>query len=334
MNELQSLDFTLKSTFEKISDFFVNYGYEINNLGFLLLQKKMGQVSINCLKIKITSKCTRKCSYCIFSDNREQDLSFEKFKLIIEKFKSIHVNKIFINGGEPTLHPSLELMGKYLKERFPSKELIIGTNCTIISKSNKIFQIVTKYFDTFAIGCDDEHRNFEDVEKIVPKIRSLGKTVVVNTLIDFISSDNKLALDEFCKNNGIIHVYNNLHHFCVGKKNKIGKICSKLTNINLMITRNGDCFRCFNAVDEKLPEFNINDKDCLERVFQKRKQHYNFCYYCDEYSATNESNKFIVPSKPVNSKDNLLPGAVKCSKARLEQRSQSNKRAHVTANHT
>lgn len=288
INDFLLLDFSKKKTYEKLSEFLIVNSIFFNELGFILLNTKTKNTTINCLKIKITSKCTRKCSYCIFSNNQEKNMTFDEFKSILAKFSMIHINKIFINGGEPTLNPSLELIGKHLQTKYPSKEKILGTNCTLISKSEKIFDSVVQYFDTFAIGCDDEHENFEDVKKVVPSLINHGKKTIINTLTNYISPKNKNDLDNFCNKHGIIHVYNELHHFCKGKKNKLSGICKRLGETNLLITQNGDCFKCFNAVDTNNPDSNINNKNFLKEIFKRNKRYYKFCYYCDEYISPKE----------------------------------------------
>lgn len=254
-------------------------------LEYVLLQDHFGNISVDSFKIKITPKCTRHCNFCIFSDNKDKEMPYSKFIKIMERSNNFHFNKIFINGGEPTLHTEFEKISRYIYEQYPSKERVIGTNCTVISKSPKILKQVLMYYDTIAIGCDDEHRNLDDVMKVVPIFLENNKTVIINTIQGFISESNKAKLDNFCKGKKIIHVYNSLHHFAIGKRNKIGAPCSKYKNKSLLVLKNGNCFRCYNAVDEKKPEFNLFEKKFMKKLFQERINHYAYCYYCDEYLA-------------------------------------------------
>ncbi|HBR80356.1 MAG: hypothetical protein UX09_C0004G0025 [Candidatus Uhrbacteria bacterium GW2011_GWE2_45_35] len=285
LEKFKNLDFSSQNTYKETSQYLLNNFYKIENAVFQILHHYLGSISIDCLKIKILSRCSRMCSFCIFSNDGKKDMPFDKFINIINKFNEIHFNKIFINGGEPTLYPQIDEIGEYLKNKFPHKELVLGTNCTIINRSEKIFQSVLKHFDTFAIGCDDEHRNITDVLNIVPRLRAANKTVVINTLNNYISKENDDKLKKLSADYGVVHVYNNLHHFCNGKKiNKTIRKCSKLKQCDLMVTINGACFKCFNAVDETAPDFMIDDEDFAKKLFKSNKKPYKYCYYCDDYT--------------------------------------------------
>ncbi|MBU1164343.1 radical SAM protein [Patescibacteria group bacterium] len=271
--------FILSNVLKLINDSIINF----EKFNYILLQNTFGGVSIDCLKIKVTPKCNNNCCFCIFSDNSDTEMDFETFLKIIKKTSAFHFNKIFINGGEPTLHSQFKKISEYIYNNFPHKEKILGTNCRLLTKLKSRLDEVINYYDTIAIGCDDEHRNLSDVLEVVPKFIENNKFVVINTLINFISPKNKKILDDFCKKNNICHVYNNLHHFCSGKRNKLNAMCHKYKDKSLLVLKDGSCFRCFNAVNKDNPDFNIFDKNFKSKLFEDRKKHYDFCYYCDEY---------------------------------------------------
>ncbi|MDD4082827.1 MAG: radical SAM protein [Sphaerochaetaceae bacterium] len=274
-----------KNTLKELSNQ-IEKSYYIIEKNYLQLLSQIYPFSIDSFKIKITPKCTRHCSYCIFNDNNSKEMAIKEFNKILEKGKQFHFNKIFINGGEPTIHSEFITISQTLRKNFPHKEKILGTNCTVLFYSDKLLKEAIKSYDTFLIGCDDEHNNTKEVLKIVPKLRYAKKTVVINTVTSHVSKRLNKLIDKLCKKTGSIHIHNQVHHSQTDKqKNRIKKICKKYLHKTLLVDVNGNCHRCYNAVEKNNPEFNIKDNNFKEKLFCEPKNPYNFCYYCDEYDS-------------------------------------------------
>lgn len=49
------------------------------------------------VKVKITNRCNRNCSFCVFNNN-DKDLDVEEFKKMTDIIKNIEFEKFHING--------------------------------------------------------------------------------------------------------------------------------------------------------------------------------------------------------------------------------------------
>lgn len=67
------------------------------------------------VQIEITTKCNKKCFYCPIETMSNKHMSFEQFKLIVDKYKE-PVNFLLQGIGEPFLHPDFMKMIVYIKE--------------------------------------------------------------------------------------------------------------------------------------------------------------------------------------------------------------------------
>ncbi|MFL5691326.1 MAG: radical SAM protein, partial [Ktedonobacteraceae bacterium] len=69
--------------------------------------------------IEPTSRCNELCQQCprtLLSKEDDRDLSFEKFRYIVDQFPVLE--RVVLHGlGEPLLNKDLPLMIRYLKER-------------------------------------------------------------------------------------------------------------------------------------------------------------------------------------------------------------------------
>lgn len=66
--------------------------------------------------IFLTRKCNLKCPYCFadeFVNQKNQDVTLENFKKILNFIKVDKTSKVGLIGGEPTLHPKFnEILDK------------------------------------------------------------------------------------------------------------------------------------------------------------------------------------------------------------------------------
>lgn len=72
------------------------------------------------LCFEIIEKCPNNCQFCSSNSciDKEQIISFEKFKRVIDYFmKTGGIQELSLSGGEPFLHPDLFKMIRYAKEQ-------------------------------------------------------------------------------------------------------------------------------------------------------------------------------------------------------------------------
>src|SRR5215472_5309881 len=169
-------------------------------------------------KIKITTKCNRHCDWCIFANGRNgMNMSAETFHAVLERLAGVPLRQLHINGGEPTVHPGFAVMSRAAKAALSQAVMVLGTNATTLVHHQPTRDVVAECYDEVLIGCDDEHNNYTHVRAVVPWLRAIGKTTVVNSVIESIDADRLAWLDELCASCGAIHVTNHVHHIDVGQ---------------------------------------------------------------------------------------------------------------------
>ncbi|WP_431776750.1 radical SAM protein [Streptomyces cucumeris] len=245
-------------------------------------------------KIKITTKCNRSCDFCIFADGAQGDnMSQELFSTILTRLETIPFQQLHINGGEPTVHRDFPALSEAARTRLPDKVTVLGTNAITLARNKRIMETTLRSYDQILIGCDDEHENYDEVHAVVPRLREAGKTVVINSVLEGISSSRLTQLARLCDTYGAIHVTNHVHHVDVGQPaNELRGICDRYLDQHLMIELDGSCYRCFNAMAKVDSEFSIWDEDFATKVFAPRSHHFRFCLRCHEYT---DSGTTLVP---------------------------------------
>ena len=99
-----------------------------------------------CLELLITSICNRKCQECCYRIPAHTTLepkhySWDIFERAAEAFNGI--SKLYVSGGEATLHPDFEKISKEFKSLFNTKNMILVSNGYNILKYQKSLE----YFD-------------------------------------------------------------------------------------------------------------------------------------------------------------------------------------------
>ncbi|GHJ40472.1 radical SAM protein [Streptomyces sp. TS71-3] len=246
-------------------------------------------------KIKITTKCNRSCDFCIFADGAQgENMSLDLFSTILTRLEEIPFQQLHINGGEPTVHRDFPWLSEAARTRLPDKVMVLGTNAITLARNAKIMEAALRSYDQILIGCDDEHGNYDEVHTVVPRLRAAGKTVVVNSVLEGITSPRLVQLADLCDRHGAIHVTNHVHHVDVGQPaNELRGICDRYLDQHLMIEMDGSCYRCFNAMAKDDSEFTIWDEDFAAKVFAPRSHHFRFCLRCHEYT---DSGSGAVPT--------------------------------------
>ena len=82
--------------------------------------------------IEITNVCNLKCSFCLPHSRENRFMTFEEFKIILEKIKPF-TNYIYLHiKGEPLLHPDVD---KFIKYAFDEGfQINLTTNATLLDK--------------------------------------------------------------------------------------------------------------------------------------------------------------------------------------------------------
>jgi len=237
-------------------------------------------------KIKITTKCNRSCDFCIFADGAQgENMSLDLFSTILARLQSIPFEQLHINGGEPTVHRDFPALSEAARAKLPDKVMVLGTNAITLARNKRILDAALRSYDQILIGCDDEHKNYDEVHAVVPQLREAGKTVVVNSVLEGISSTRLAQLATLCDAYGAVHVTNHVHHVNVGQPtNELRGICDRYLDQHLMIEMDGSCYRCFNAMAKDDSEFSVWDEDFAAKVFEPRRHHFRFCLRCHEYT--------------------------------------------------
>lgn len=89
--------------------------------------------------IEITNICNLKCSFCLPHNRENKFMTFDEFKLILNKIKPF-TNYIYLHvKGEPLLHPDVDQFIKYAFEK--DFKINLTTNATLLDKHLEI----TKY---------------------------------------------------------------------------------------------------------------------------------------------------------------------------------------------
>lgn len=102
------------------------------------------------VRINITNKCNMSCGTCVISANPYNNgfMKFSDFQNILCQHRVIPL-EVVLEGGEPFLHPHLNLFLEYLSTISNFKKVIIGTNGTLI-KDN--YETLINTIDRLHIG--------------------------------------------------------------------------------------------------------------------------------------------------------------------------------------
>lgn len=245
---------------------------------------------VETVKFKINGQCINKCRFCPFHDDPSllevADIA-RFFDMIGRKtFKSL-----VINGGEPTIHPRFSDICTYLKEKCKDRMFLsLGTNLIPFALSRGRYaglkETVLDTFHRLEVGCDDEHRNIDYLERFAPEIVGAGIMLDVNVMPEYCSKETKdriLALrDQYSLN----VTFSELHHYYESRPviNDISIPCKKRAQ-KLLINCNGDAFFCYHQEMEK-PIFNlfaVTKEDLMHFIEQYDPGSYRFCECCPRY---------------------------------------------------
>jgi MoaA/NifB/PqqE/SkfB family radical SAM enzyme len=95
--------------------------------------------------LNITSRCQLSCPYC-YSFDDQKDITFAKFKSIVDELIHMKCFEYCIAGGEPFLHPDAIEMIEYLANKITTENLnIVNNGCSITKdKAQEVYRILRK----------------------------------------------------------------------------------------------------------------------------------------------------------------------------------------------
>ncbi len=109
---------------------------KLEDIGFYTLEDERAKNS--CVtsplwrnELIITSRCNFKCPYCRGTNinGKQADMSYEDIKTVIDFWANENTQNIRLSGGEPTIHPQILDIVKYIKLKCKSiKHIAISTN--------------------------------------------------------------------------------------------------------------------------------------------------------------------------------------------------------------
>lgn len=111
------------------------------------VNKNDGAFIVDSLDIKVTDRCTMKCKYCAAALDYMEEAKDNDINVVIDDFfcflsKVNFIRRIFVTGGEPFLHPDIDMLLKCFSDSSISKEkcgsVCIITNGTVLPKDETI----------------------------------------------------------------------------------------------------------------------------------------------------------------------------------------------------
>lgn len=149
----------------------INFDYEdqVNKLNYYAYKTRTPLMA----KVEITYNCNYKCKYCYVKDVKAKFMPFDDLKVIMKKLKDNGVNRLFITGGEPFLHPDILKIIKYSSElRFVT---IVQSNASLI---NEEIALELKKIKNVELGISFHSCNKEKFDKFTQVKESFNKTMI------------------------------------------------------------------------------------------------------------------------------------------------------------
>lgn len=125
----------------------------------------------------ITYSCNNACVYCFsFSTGMERrNISIEDFKLILETFNPTKKDKVIINGGEPTIHPSFYDMLAFINQNYSTNIVVYSNGVNIDVEKIEGFQRIQFVIPIhgYSTTHDTITRHIGSFEKTVKNLQKL-----------------------------------------------------------------------------------------------------------------------------------------------------------------
>lgn len=253
------------------------------------------------INFETTYYCTQRCLQCSFplQATPEKVMSFEDFKIIVDKLHRYGTQGISLSGGEAMLNPHLPEMMAYLHQlKFPIRHLLT-TLYGAEDLVDKTIQDIVKY--GFSISC-----SYDGLGATADKLR--GATNVAETV-----KRNMLKLNEANKKLGNKMVLG--VNIVISKLNylEIPEILQLMEELGWTV--NVDMYRWLSSTQVEQDEMKLTPNPELERILKivKKSQAVNtpnwlidgfigflnddFTKYCPYISSPSLGSKFFVQPK-------------------------------------
>src|SRR5262245_15778956 len=91
------------------------------------------------LRLSVTDRCNLRCQYCMPEEEyvwlpREDLLTFEEIRTLVDIFSHLGVDKVRLTGGEPLLRRDLPTLVAMLAENADIKDLAMTTNGILLAE--------------------------------------------------------------------------------------------------------------------------------------------------------------------------------------------------------
>jgi len=91
--------------------------------------------------VEITNICNLNCPFCIKNKRKKEYISFDNFKILLDKLKGYTKYLYFHIMGEPTIHPEINELINYASQWFNINITTNGTKLELISDNKNIRQV-------------------------------------------------------------------------------------------------------------------------------------------------------------------------------------------------
>lgn len=174
--------------------------------------------------IEITNNCNLNCDFCIKNSRKKENITLEKFNILLSKIKDYTDYLYFHILGEPLIHPNIneliDIASKYYKinittngyliNRIKGNKNIRQLNISLHSYSNKYHKTLKDYLDNIFDSIDELIKNDTYIS-----LRMWVKNKYNDKMIDYINKRYSVKVDKN-KDNFTIKdklFINNFHEF-------------------------------------------------------------------------------------------------------------------------
>lgn len=211
-------------------------------------------INVESIYIEITNKCNFNCVYCYNDSNytKNEEISFQVIKKIVEFCTQSGVKTLEISGGEPLIHSYFNEILEYIYEKGLRVRLI--SNGSLFSKHIEILQRYNPMIQTTLDGYTSELNDFQRGDKsfnlIINGIKSLLESKYSGKLVSRcnLSKNNYLYISEY-----VDYLYNlGVRNIMFEVLNHMGRA---MINNDIILKKNKETNQYF-ELQKKLEELN------------------------------------------------------------------------------
>jgi radical SAM protein with 4Fe4S-binding SPASM domain len=246
--------------------------------------------------LHLTQKCNLNCEYCYNKDNlnKREDLSLEKWKLIIDKLSLNSKSVAILTGGEVFIRKDLDKIIEYLKNTGCRVEIL--TNGTLLNRNIKILETI----DQMIVSLDTINQNY-NIRKntikynIIENLKSVPERyknkIVIRSVLTKYNENDILKTKDFVENIlGMKHITNDLvpctfddfknmsekyiEYSDCNAKSISYSACTACTK-TIALDSNGDIYPCQTLIKNEFKIGNILKDDIYKQIL-KTKIYRNF----------------------------------------------------------